>query len=696
MKLSILFILLSLTISSLKSQNWIEQNVPKANVSTSFILTKNNEIYTYYSGNYYVKSSSGNEWSILDWKVKDSVYNISIAKTIEGNIFIGGVSDPLSKDAITKLFYSKDNGNSWSNILGSFKIGTIRDFEISKSNWYLQTDSYLYKSTNSGLNWDTLSFGEGSNLEVRNDTLIATKNLNGGIGSNAGLGVKISTDGGETWLAKEKGLLTNNIYSLKQYDDDIILVGTSAGLFKSTNYGEKWEGISKNAYNLEVINLYRDNDTILFTTKQSRIYRSNDFGSTWELISENKPLGIRNFEKINGELYISSSYGVSKFKNKEIEHIFKQNCSLSDMKVFDDKMYVLATTNGIFERKNDEYEWNVLIDTLYDYKVYLNSFNINQNNILAYVNNNLLVSNDFGKNWSTQNIDNHGTFITDIINMNGNLIASTSQSPYISKDNGISWNKYHIYFQPDSLYVRIYKFYKHRELLYAGTEYAGVILSKDNGESWEKLDKDTNSIVYNMKVTSLLVNENTILAGNDKSEWFLSKDYGISWKEAKLPLKIVGNNRVCNYKNNFFIISQEGLFFTKDGGISWEHDKTFNFESFTYSPIKSLLIYKDNIVLTTNNNIYSSKLSDFGIQFTNVESQVLTPKIYPNPVNETVTISGIEQGKVEIFNSLGQMLIQSDIQGNSTINTSNLQTGIYIIKIESNGEVRIEKMVVSK
>jgi len=81
---------------------------------------------------------------------------------------------------------------------------------------------------------------------------------------------------------------------------------------------------------------------------------------------------------------------------------------------------------------------------------------------------------------------------------------------------------------------------------------------------------------------------------------------------------------------------------------------------------------------------------------TSVETKDNTPFIYPNPSRETVTISGIDFGRVEIYNSLGQMLIQSEIKGNSSVNTSNLQTGIYLIKIESNKEVKFEKLLINK
>ena len=80
----------------------------------------------------------------------------------------------------------------------------------------------------------------------------------------------------------------------------------------------------------------------------------------------------------------------------------------------------------------------------------------------------------------------------------------------------------------------------------------------------------------------------------------------------------------------------------------------------------------------------------------NIEKQILTPKIYPNPASESITISGIENGKAIIYNSIGQKLIEQDITSTSEINISNLQSGMYIVKLENAGKVTFEKLMVGR
>ena len=79
-----------------------------------------------------------------------------------------------------------------------------------------------------------------------------------------------------------------------------------------------------------------------------------------------------------------------------------------------------------------------------------------------------------------------------------------------------------------------------------------------------------------------------------------------------------------------------------------------------------------------------------------VEAQTPKQKIYPNPASEYVTISGIGNGKAIIYNSIGQKLIEQDITSTSEINISNLQSGIYIIKLENAGNITFEKLLVGR
>jgi uncharacterized protein DUF1566/type IX secretion system substrate protein len=73
--------------------------------------------------------------------------------------------------------------------------------------------------------------------------------------------------------------------------------------------------------------------------------------------------------------------------------------------------------------------------------------------------------------------------------------------------------------------------------------------------------------------------------------------------------------------------------------------------------------------------------------------------IYPNPANNSITISTIENSmSIAIFNSLGKKIIDiSSNQSVNTINTSNLSTGVYYIEITlDSGAKTLEKVIIKK
>ena len=79
------------------------------------------------------------------------------------------------------------------------------------------------------------------------------------------------------------------------------------------------------------------------------------------------------------------------------------------------------------------------------------------------------------------------------------------------------------------------------------------------------------------------------------------------------------------------------------------------------------------------------------------EPQATTWNMYPNPANENIYVTNIEDNaKVEIYNLNGQ-LIYSNYQTNNkqlNINVSDWENGIYLIKINSESSLKTKKIVV--
>ena len=71
-------------------------------------------------------------------------------------------------------------------------------------------------------------------------------------------------------------------------------------------------------------------------------------------------------------------------------------------------------------------------------------------------------------------------------------------------------------------------------------------------------------------------------------------------------------------------------------------------------------------------------------------------KVYPNPANDYLTVEG-EMTSVEVYNTIGQCLLNKTVNGNSTrINLSEFNNGIYLLRVNNNGEVVTRKFSVNR
>jgi uncharacterized repeat protein (TIGR03803 family) len=78
-----------------------------------------------------------------------------------------------------------------------------------------------------------------------------------------------------------------------------------------------------------------------------------------------------------------------------------------------------------------------------------------------------------------------------------------------------------------------------------------------------------------------------------------------------------------------------------------------------------------------------------------IEEQLLNDllKVYPNPTNSKVTLSGIAVDNVKVYNMQGVLVMES--RKNNTIDLSELANGVYNLKIESNA-IQIQRRIVKQ
>lgn len=107
-------------------------------------------------------------------------------------------------------------------------------------------------------------------------------------------------------------------------------------------------------------------------------------------------------------------------------------------------------------------------------------------------------------------------------------------------------------------------------------------------------------------------------------------------------------------------------------------------------------------------HLYPSYNEDYGYGIPNYHNIVpgITPNklppeivgLYPNPFNETITVhqNFIQNDRIEIYSSTGQLLAQKDIQNiceSSSISTTHLPKGVYFIAIQAKSKNNVLKAI---
>ena len=99
-----------------------------------------------------------------------------------------------------------------------------------------------------------------------------------------------------------------------------------------------------------------------------------------------------------------------------------------------------------------------------------------------------------------------------------------------------------------------------------------------------------------------------------------------------------------------------------------------------------------NVTAGQNEGRYQLRFSKKNVGINEVASEDNSIQIWNN--NSEVSINGKDLKKVEIFNTLGQLVYSSKLTGNSTTFDSKLNKGAYIIKAHANNSSKSEKIVI--
>ncbi len=348
------------------------------------------------------------------------------------------------------------------------------------------------------------------------------------------------------------------------------------------------------------------------------------------------------------------------------------------------------------------------VDTLASFPAYAQAFTTIGSNLFAGTGDSgIFRSMDDGINWTSVSSGLHrfhldtsiktlwiwslGTVGTDIVSAiyltpEGHLSIVARSS-----DSGATWSE--VSSLNDQFFGSIAFATSGSNLFASNSDH--VYLSSDLGNNWIEVD---SGIPYGACIDILYYDSNdTIFAGNGCSSpppgvVFRSTDNGSRWKESDNGLALNAPNALLADGGFVFAATDEGLFFSKDGGSIWQRDYEL-----TDTTVYALAVDGPYLFAGTDSGVWRQSLlafvnSSVGPEATSQQAISL----FPNPTAGPVTVGGAA-GSVTVTNVLGAVVDASGYRepssGSVELDLSRLPAGTYVARIATPGGIVVRNIL---
>ena len=114
----------------------------------------------------------------------------------------------------------------------------------------------------------------------------------------------------------------------------------------------------------------------------------------------------------------------------------------------------------------------------------------------------------------------------------------------------------------------------------------------------------------------------------------------------------------------------------------------------TFGPFNYTLTTENDIISLTITNSLGDSATYSATTLSNRDYEGNTFSIFPNPVNSKLRIKSQQTIQhIEIFDLNGKQIINVDYQENQAINVSNLNSGLYLVKIKTKNGFVTKKLL---
>jgi len=441
------------------------------------------------------------------------------------------------------------NAQDWYKANEPFGGNILSIHEAGDGTLLCGTTLGLYKSTDNGENWESIS-GEAANWPV----LSVNSTSSGMYLALFYYTLKRSYDGGQTWEtipAVDWDALDEIVVN----DDDEIFLNTTNEVWRSSDEGDTWTHLSINVPGNKFGTLKLSPDGEFYGSSYNhKIYRSSDNGDTWtELFTADGDISSIAFDGDN-TVYMGTRFS-GLFKSSDngdnwspITAIPGTNGAL-DMNVNSSgDVFVAGYDDGLYKSANGGSTWEDITYDLVDPTI--RQIFLNADDELFAATTAAGVQMFEGTAWTPKNQGISAIYILRFISIDGVLYACSDYGVHVSDDGGQSWQQ-SVKGMDDTEIVALAK--APNGDLYAGSE---MLYRSEDGINWTDISQAfPDGDVY---TTDLLIEpDGRIIMATD--------EYGICYSDNQGQTWTFVNSGLEDVTMAFIRKNQAGYYFTADG-----------------------------------------------------------------------------------------------------------------------------------
>ncbi|MBK7761806.1 MAG: T9SS type A sorting domain-containing protein [Bacteroidetes bacterium] len=677
--------------------------------------------YSHVGNGIYKSNDDGLSWVNIGLNSVGTISKIIIDPTNSNIIYAATTGNPFISDTNRGLYKSTNGGASWTNVLFLGQNAGVADLVINATNpsiLYatgrrrfrsdLQSDlngieARIYKTSNGGISWDTLSNGLPTDPQSRIGLCISTNNPNvlyaNYVDSTQEFGgLYKTTNGGNNWT------LVNNSSSISTggfgwYFGEIrmdplnenVLYLLNVSLYKSTNGGGSFTADNGSIHADKHDLVFVNSNTLLLGT-DGGFYKSTNSAGSWTRKNNmpitqfyevaHNPFDTLNYyagAQDNGTNYGSANLGVLNWTRYYGGDGFRPQFNKFDDQIFYAEWQngnVVATDDGGFNFNNitqsitsmDRCSWNspYMISRFNQDVLYFGSYRVLKN--------------------TNGPVDSWTAISGDLTNGTDNpfhVITTIDESPLNS------------------------------QVLYAGTSDARVWITQNNGLNWTLINtglsnRNISCVLASPDSASHVFVSQTGYRNNDSiPHIYYSTNFGSTWTSiaGNLPNFAISDIWIKpgTGDSNIVVANDGGVYATLNKGITWDRVgnnmpiiPVFDLD---YNPSTKRIIagtYARSLMTMPIDSIFPIKTqSNVGVQNIDINKQV---QLYPNPANTNFTLS-ISHGNLisaSVYSMSGTMMKKCQFNANpSIINCSEMSNGYYVVAIKTSRGMVYKQLIIA-